>query len=135
MKTECWLWTGHVRPNDGYGQATTDCALEGTRLAHRIAWKLAHPNARIPHGWQVRHRCHVRLCVRHLTIGSYAANMADMEKAGHRRGRSHLFSSEQAAAIRTRYATGTTSLAKLGREYGCSDTAIHHLVHRKERRR
>jgi hypothetical protein len=80
---DCWLWRGEVQVQ-GYGQwQVTKAGGKRIRvLAHRAAWELEHGG--IPDGKQVRHRCHVRLCVRpdHLLLGTAADNSADMVRAG-----------------------------------------------------
>lgn len=56
--TGCWLWTGDMYPNTGYGKTH----LRGiSGLAHRASYSLfVGP---IPHGKQLDHRCRVRSCV------------------------------------------------------------------------
>lgn len=54
----CWVWTGYVQPETGYGQFGI---RNGTRLAHRIAYQyLVGP---IPKGLHVDHVCRNRACV------------------------------------------------------------------------
>ncbi len=66
----CWLWVG---PTFGrYG-----CFFDGerNRLAHRVAFELTV--GEIPVGAVIRHRCNVKLCVRHLEAGTHEDNTAD----------------------------------------------------------
>lgn len=49
----CWIWTGYVSPENGYGQFMV---RNGTRLPHRIAYEyLVGP---IPKGLVLDHLCH-----------------------------------------------------------------------------
>lgn len=50
----CWMWTGYIRPDNGYGV----CSVPGPRSegAHRVAWFLW--NGPIPDGMVLDHTCH-----------------------------------------------------------------------------
>lgn len=50
----CWLWTGPLRPKDGYG-------VWRSGPAHRAAFLSA--GGSIPDGYQIDHLCRVRNCV------------------------------------------------------------------------
>lgn len=81
--SECWLWTGPVYRDTGYGRF-------GTQLAHRKAWE--RKNGEIAPGLFVCHRCDVRLCVNtsHMFLGTAADNNRDMfEKKRHSHGAAH----------------------------------------------
>lgn len=60
LTTDCWLWTGALLEQTGYGQFR-DAASKVVK-AHR--WSYEHHVAPIPAGHQVHHRCGVRRCVR-----------------------------------------------------------------------
>jgi HNH endonuclease len=85
MVGECLLWLG-LR-EDGYGKVrVTDSLPPRHEYAHRLAWKAA--GREIPDGWDVRHVCGNRSCVRveHLD----AAPGEDGWALGWRRA-NHLF--------------------------------------------
>lgn len=73
----CLPWSGCVNPA-GYGMLRVQGV---TRLAHRIAWRLA--KGHWPKGC-VLHKCDVPRCVNvaHLWLGSRADNLADMRAKG-----------------------------------------------------
>lgn len=55
----CWLWTGAVDPQTGYGRMYVEPSTLG---AHRVAYLLLVGD--IPEGQQLDHLCRVRRCVR-----------------------------------------------------------------------
>lgn len=81
---DCWRWTGCTNNKQGgYGRFTTQ--REGRKYglaAHRVSFVLA--GGTIPPGLSVLHKCDNRTCVNpaHLTVGSHAANTADMFQKG-----------------------------------------------------
>lgn len=62
----CWVWSG---PLNVSGAGTVEWAGEST-LAHRVAWRLTHPEP-IPAGLCVLQRCRNRACIKpaHLFLG------------------------------------------------------------------
>lgn len=96
-RDECWPWLGKTIVN-GYGKVRYHGKLFS---AHRLAWILAHgPIADDDswHGTVVMHSCDNRLCCNpeHLSLGTQANNIADMESKGRRvskgrRGAAHHF--------------------------------------------
>ncbi len=99
MGVLCEEWEG-TRLSNGYGQVTVDGGGQGWRsdrkgsrrgrrmLAHRWTWEQAH--GPIPPGLEVMHSCDNPSCVNldHLSLGTHAANMADMAAKGRAHGRS-----------------------------------------------
>lgn len=72
---DCWIWTGAMFAVHGvprYG-----CFFDGSknRQAHRVAYELQH--GPIPRGEVVRHRCHLKRCIRHLVLGTHEDNVSD----------------------------------------------------------
>lgn len=117
----CWPWTGaHI--NDGYGQLR----IGRTRiLAHRLAYMIAV--ADIPDGAMVLHSCDNPNCCNpaHLRTGSNRDNMRDARARG--RTRSRVFSSGQAAAIRSAAEQGAT-IKQIAAVYGVHYKSIHRIV-------
>lgn len=72
---DCWLWTGVVRKNDGYGSFSH--GRHNDFAAHRIAYYIHYQKN--PNGYFVRHKCHNKLCCNphHLELGSHMDNMRD----------------------------------------------------------
>lgn len=77
--TKCWIWTGTVTPNSGYGQLSY---ANKQWSAHRLAYTLA--KGAIPAGLLVRHSCANKLCCNpaHLSVGTYKDNADDRERDG-----------------------------------------------------
>lgn len=75
----CWIWTGAVMKETGYG--TYRC-----KHAHRVSYEACV--GPIPNGKLIRHRCDTRLCVRpdHLLVGTNLDNARDARE----RGRTHF---------------------------------------------
>lgn len=55
---DCWIWTGNVRPNRGYG--TFAISPGNIVLTHRFAYE--QTKGPIPEGMWIDHRCHVKSC-------------------------------------------------------------------------
>jgi len=137
----CWLWTGRPWTN-GYGRFLVGSRVDDSRrevLAHRFVYELLV--GPIPSGMSVCHHCDIKHCVcpEHLFLGTAKDNSADMAQKGKQphpnhegiwNGRAKLIPS-QVKVIRQRYAEGGTSAAKLGREFGISETTILNIIHRR----
>jgi hypothetical protein len=54
----CWLWTGSINPDTGYGQVRY---RRRVRLAHRVSYELSV--GEIPTGLQLDHLCRTTACV------------------------------------------------------------------------
>lgn len=85
---ECWPWmAGNTK--EGYGRFRVDGKLES---AHRVAYALMHgpiPDAKVRR-WVIMHTCDNPSCCnpKHLRLGDYSENTADMLAKG--RGRTGL---------------------------------------------
>jgi hypothetical protein len=85
LDTPCVEWT-KFRLERGYGLQK----FHGkTRLAHRVAWMLAH--GEIPDGLCVLHRCDNPPCINidHLFLGTHADNVADKMAKGRHQSQKH----------------------------------------------
>lgn len=112
----CWLWTGHVHPESGYGSYSF--GGRGYR-AHRLSLQLH--GTETPSGLDVCHRCDNRRCVNpdHLYVGTRKQNMADCTERGRHnkpRGEGHWcakLSADEVRVIRLRRdaGDGVTTLA------------------------
>lgn len=112
--TSCWPWL-NGRTGTGYGAIIWHGRQH---YAHRLAYELV--NGPIPPGQLVRHACDNPLCCRpsHLLLGWHADNQADMAQRG--RGRNHVLTPDQVAAIRT----STARTVDLAGAYNVTPTAI-----------
>ena len=123
----CWLWSGTMVPNTGYGQLCINGKGVG---AHRLSWSLFFGSA--PDGLVVCHKCDVRSCVNpsHLFLGTPADNMADMKAKGRARWAigesvsSAKLRADDIPAILKRLANGE-SCKKIADSYGLTDCAIN----------
>ncbi len=141
-KTEtCWLWAGG-RFGAGRGERHRyGCFMvsrkEGTRLAHRVSWTLAH--GKIPSGLQVCHTCDIPICVNpaHLYIGTQKDNARDMATRKRnfvRRGEASHFAKltrAQALSIRNMHATRTGPVRDLieeAKKMGIGKSQFYNIV-------
>lgn len=132
----CWLWTGAINPDSGYGQIGISGRYAYTRPvnAHRIAWELTHGS--IPEGQWVLHHCDVPACVNpdHLFLGTHRDNMQDAARK-HRlsvpRPSRRKLLEPQRVEIRRRYVAGEANMPQLAREYNVTKGYIWQIVHRR----
>ena len=130
----CWTWLGGLNKPDGYGQILVDGRH---KLAHQVAWCIAHPEETIPPRQCVLHRCDNPQCVNqeHLFLGTHADNMHDMFDKGRRepaRGEQHghaRLTTTDVLAIRSSNAQGT-SMHRLAKEFGVARSTIQSVVRR-----
>lgn len=89
----CWLWSGAVQRDTGYGRFGMNSAR--VEYAHRAAWLLFR--GPIPEGLCVCHRCDVRICVNpeHLFLGTAKDNMRDASTKGRIRIPRESFASDE----------------------------------------
>ena len=92
----CWVWTAHIDPR-GYGRF-------GGKLAHRVAYALAHGSA--PR--ELDHTCRIRSCVNpaHLDPVTHAENVqrgdAGRVNAARERSKTHCKRGHEFTAENTR---------------------------------
>lgn len=119
---DCWEWqAAKIR---GYGLFE----YKGkSRRAHRVSWEITYGD--IPKGMYVLHKCDNPACVNpnHLFLGTQEDNMRDMIQKG-RKVKPSKLSDADVIGIRARYATGTETLAGLGREFGLTKQAIWRTI-------
>lgn len=74
---ECWLWTGSLTTNGGYGQLARNRRL-GPIRANRVSFEIHR--GPIPEGMCVLHTCDTPACVNpnHLFLGTRGDNCRDM---------------------------------------------------------
>ncbi len=127
----CWLWEGAHVPF-GYGIMGRGGRGAGNHYAHRLSYEIyVGP---VPDGMKVLHSCDNPPCVNpdHLFLGTQKNNMEDkVAKGRHRPGEEHpnaVLTWEMVRAMRTEYATGTTSLSILGRKFGICFQHVHNVV-------
>lgn len=132
-KTGCWIWNYGIASNStGYGQIAVNGRCMG---AHRFSW-ITH-NGAIPKGKHVLHKCDVRMCVnpKHLFLGTMYDNMGDASKKGRmprgERNNMHKLTMEKVLSIRKEYIPFQVTMKFLGKKYGVTSNAIHHIIHRK----
>lgn len=79
----CWLWTGQVNPQTGYGDVPDSTAGGKRTSAHRRAYKLTFGD---PGPLSVLHRCDTKLCGNplHLFPGTPRDNWQDALDKGRR---------------------------------------------------
>lgn len=126
----CWEWTGPFRGH--YGYLTT---FPGRILisAHRLSWKIAFPQKKIPSGFFICHRCDNPKCVRpdHLFLGTPADNSADRDRKlrlvyGSRQHKAKL-TDEQVREIRKRGG----DIHTLSKDFGVSPSNICGILRRR----
>ena len=130
MKTRCWAWTGPPE-KDGYGRPW----FRNTKWrSNRAAWVIRF--GEIPDGMRVLHECDVRLCVRHLFLGTTADNQRDMVRKGRslwgeRNAKAKLVDSEVGEVFRLR-SEGWTQRA-IGDKFGVTQAQVSNILLRKQR--
>ena len=137
-KMECWPWNG-ARMLRGYGVFYV--GDEKTMLAHRVSFLIA--NGYLPKA--VCHHCDNTSCVNplHLFGGSQADNLNDMRRKGRHSepptfyGQEHpgsVLNDLKANEIRSMYAKGGISQARLAKIYGVCQSTIGNVVRGKHYR-
>lgn len=113
----CWEWIGAKSVPYGYGKLYVDGKF---MRAHRFSYdRLVGP---IPEGAIILHRCDNRSCVNpdHLTAGTQAENVRDMETKGRDNRCGRVLTYEQRKAI----SKDTRTLNAIASEYGVTQGAI-----------
>lgn len=147
MTTPCQLWTGAASKKNGYGTIGSGGHSGKTLYVHVAAFELRH--GPVPPGMMVLHECDVKLCVRHLYVGTRANNTRDAilrgrMASGNRNGsrtkpeafpkgsaRGHAkLTEDQVRALRQESAEGTTQVA-LAEKYGVSSGLVCRILQRQ----
>lgn len=131
----CWLWTGYVRKDVGYGEISK-CRADGGGIwyAHRLSYERYH--GRIPNSLVVRHKCGNRLCQNpeHLELGTIQQNIKDRDLRG-RTSKGELASwskltEERVHWIRALAAKGWTR-SRIAKLFGIAPATATNVVKRK----
>ncbi|QKY78955.1 HNH endonuclease [Arthrobacter phage Jinkies] len=125
----CWEWKGML-DKKGYGRANV--GQQKTRAAHRAAYEVW--NGELDPDLMVCHSCDNPPCINpaHLFPGDQFVNMGDAKAKrrnanGMRQGCAKL-TDQQVAEIRAKYKPREYSQARLGREYGVTQSAIGAII-------
>lgn len=126
----CWLWSGAVITNAGYGHLP----VRGkSTVASRVAWMLFR--GPIPDGKFVCHKCDIRLCCNpdHLFLGSHRENMADMVAKGRGGGargeasKKARLTEAQVRQIKVSLSLGSTQRA-VAAQFGVHHTTVQSIA-------
>lgn len=126
--TGCWNFQGCKVGANGYGQI----CVGGHKLeyAHRVAWKLAHPDESIPNGLRVLHACDNPRCVNpdHLSLGTQNDNILDSIRKGRYNcfGRQKL-NADNVREIRALWAQGWRQ-KDIGAKFGIKRHSVSAIV-------
>lgn len=123
---DCWVWTGFVKPNNGYGVFWDKKHV----LAHVFSYTL---DGELEQGEEVMHICDNPPCVRrsHLKKGSHLENMRDsLLKGRNARGEKikGILTKDLVLKIRKEYSTGTYSHRELAKIFNVGKSTIHTVV-------
>jgi predicted XRE-type DNA-binding protein len=132
---DCWIWTGKLHRDDGWGYGRFYVhTQEGTITVkvHRLAYMITYGD--IPSGLCVCHRCDNPRCIRpdHLFLGTNLDNIQDMvqkgrQARGERNGLSR-FTSEQVRSMRHLYTVDRMRQAEIARVFGVDRRTVNRIV-------
>jgi predicted XRE-type DNA-binding protein len=129
-ENECWMWKGGKFSN-GYGVFHLARKLV---KAHRVSFQLFVND--IPDGWEICHRCDVKLCCNpaHLFLGDSNDNIQDMKRKG-RNGSAHgskhgqaKLTDEEVRKIRYLYSQGDLLQKEIAAQFGIQQQHVSDLV-------
>lgn len=125
----CWLWTGVINKQHGYGTFTDETGWPCR--AHRYSWMLRY--GEIPAETLVCHTCDVRHCVRwdHLFLGTCKDNLQDASSkrrmAWGVRHAMHVLSEAQVHEIRRMRVSGAL-LREVAKQFGVSVATVSNIA-------
>lgn len=135
--TGCWLWFGQF-DKDGYGLLKTGSKDKwNNERAHRVSYRINI--GPIPEGYFICHKCDNPACVNpdHLFAGNHIDNVTDMISKGRKvvakgsKANKSDLTEMDVLQIRSQYANGNTSYAKLSKKYGVCARMIGAIVNRE----
>jgi hypothetical protein len=129
----CWMWTGSVNAQNGYGDVDDHTAGGKRTSAHRHAYRLTYSD---PGKLSVLHECDNRLCCRpdHLRLGTALDNWEDSLRKGRQTvvlpGEANGSAKLTAAEVRAirRFAASAVRVVDLVRKFGVHDSTIRRVL-------
>lgn len=132
-KTEsCWLWTGAITKNTGYGHFNTH---DRDFTDHRFSWMMHRGD--IPKGLLVLHHCDVRPCANpeHLYLGTHQDNSNDKRLRGreaHRRGEDNNAKLTTQKVVEIRSLLGVIPQRAIAERFGISKGHVNAIAQRRK---
>ena len=126
----CWIWVGGL--TGAYGCIGLGVRRGDTIRAQRASWLLHF--GPIAKGFCILHHCDHPPCVNpaHLFLGTRADNNRDCSRKNRKsfgeKNPNHKLSEQQVVEIRSRFASGQTSVLAMTKLFGVSDTTIYKIL-------
>lgn len=134
---DCWEWTGATLKGLPVFSLPLGPGRTTVRSARRVSYQLRYGRDALTPGQPILVVCDNPLCIRpeHLIVGTHAAKAARTARAGRttrgERSASAKLTTDMVVEIRTRYAAGKISQAKLAKEFGLAQATVSELLRRE----